>query len=48
MGKLITNLAFVTMVSTPAIAMAKAAHSPEVGLGILGAAIAASVVHVLF
>jgi hypothetical protein len=48
MGKVITNLAFITMVSTPAIAMAKAAHSPEVGLGILGAAIAASVVHVLF
>jgi hypothetical protein len=48
MGKLITNFAFITMISTPAIAMAKAAHSPEIGVGILGAALAAGVVHVLF
>jgi len=48
MGKLITNFAFVAMISTPAIAMAKAAHSPHVGLGILGAAVAAGVVHVFF
>jgi hypothetical protein len=48
MGKVITNLAFITMISTPAIAMAKAAHSPQLGAGIVGAAIAAGVVHVLF
>ncbi len=48
MGKIITNLAFITMISTPAIAMAKAAHSPQLGVGIVGAAIAAGVVHVLF
>ncbi|BDV40362.1 hypothetical protein [Methylocystis bryophila] len=48
MGKLITNLAFITMISTPAIAMAKATHSPEVGVGILGAALAAGVVQVFF
>ena len=48
MGKLITSLAFLTMISTPAIAMAKAAHSPELSLGIVGAAIAAGVVHVFF
>ena len=48
MGKLITNLAFITMLSTPAVAMAKAAHSPQLGLGIIGAAVVASVVHVLF
>ncbi len=48
MGKLITNLAFLTIISTPAIAMAKAAHSPELGFGIVGAALAAGVVHVFF
>ena len=41
MGKVITNLAFLTMISTPAIAMAKAAHSPELGVGIAGAVAAA-------
>ena len=48
MGKLLTKLAFLTMISTPAIAMAKAAHPPEIGVGIVGAvALAAGVVHLL-
>ena len=47
MGKLITNLALLTMISTPAIAMAKSAHSPGIALGIVGAVLAAGVVHVL-
>jgi hypothetical protein len=48
MRKVVTNLALLTMISTPAIAMAKAAHSPEVGIGIVGVALAAGVVHLLF
>lgn len=47
MGKLITNLTLLTMISTPAIAMAKSAHSPAIGVGIVCAALAAGVVHVL-
>ena len=39
MGKLVTNVALLTMISTSAIAMAKAAH--------LGAALASGLVHVL-
>jgi len=47
MGKLITNLAFLTLISTPAIAMAKAAPSMGMGVGIVVAALAASLVHLL-
>ena len=47
MSKLIANLALLTMISTPAIAMAKSAHSPAIGVGIIGAVLAAGFVHVL-
>ena len=40
MGKLVTNVALLTMISTPAIAMAEAAH-------FVGAALAAALVDVL-